>query len=225
MNYIWNNSPMKGTSMHEQSNRRTFVKQSALLGSGLLLAGSNTSTHAQTLQSDIFDVIKKRRSVRKFKPTPVPDEHVTRILEAASYAPTPRNRQDWKFVVVTDRTKIDNLRDECIAVIGENSKQYFTDYMSAPVYIVILAGGKTQNPGNDLLSGALAAGYMFLAARALGYGTVFCRNSVPEQIARKVFNIPEDLQWVCITPIGVPDEWPPTPPKKDVKELIIQNQF
>ena len=216
---------MKGKYMMEKSNRRTFVKQSALLGSGLALAGNTTLSHGQTIQSDIFDAIKKRRSVRKFKSTPVPDEHVTRILEAGSYAPTPRNRQAWKFVVVKDRAKIDELRDQCIAAIGENSKQYFTDYMSAPVYIVILASAKTQNPGNDLLSGALAAGYMFLAARALGYGTVFCRNSVPEQIARKVFNIPEDLQWVCITPIGVPDEWPLTPPKKDVKEFIVNNQF
>ncbi|MEJ2705132.1 MAG: nitroreductase family protein [Sedimentisphaerales bacterium] len=211
--------------MHAKSNRRTFVKQSALVGSGLMLAGGGASAHGQALQSDIFEVIRKRRSVRKFRPTPVPADHVTKILEAGSFAPTPRNRQAWKFVVVTDRAKINNLRDECIAAIGEQSKQYFTDYMSAPVYIVILADGKTQNPGNDLLSGALAAGYMFLAARALGYGTVFCRNSVPEPIARKVFNIPDDLQWVCITPIGVPDEWPQTPPKKDVKELIVQNQF
>ena len=146
---------MKGRIMHKQSNRRTFIQQGTLLGSGLLLAGSNTSSHGQALQSDIFDVIKKRRSVRKFKPTPVPEEHVRKILEAGSFAPTPRNRQDWKFVVVTDRAKIDHLRDECIAVVGENSKQYFTDYMSAPVYIVILANAKTQNPGNDLLSGAL----------------------------------------------------------------------
>ena len=51
--------------------------------------------------------------------------------------------------------------------------------------VVILAAGKTRNPGNDLLSGAVAAGYLFLAARALGYGTVFCRNSIPEPIARK----------------------------------------
>ena len=216
---------MKGRNMHARSNRRTFVKHGAMIGSGLIWAGSSVSARGQGLQSDVFEVIRKRRSVRKFKPTPVPDDHITKILEAACFAPTPRNRQDWKFVVVTDRTKIDELRNQCIAQAGERSKQYYTDYLSAPVYIVILAGGQTQNPGNDLLSGALAAGYLFLAARALGYGTVFCRNSVPEQIARKVFNIPEDLQWICITPIGVPDEWPQTPPKKNVKEMVVRNHF
>jgi nitroreductase len=216
---------MKGRIMHTKSNRRTFFKRGAIIGSGLLLTNSGTLVCGQELQSDVFGVIQKRRSVRKFKSTPIPNDHITKILEAASFAPTPRNRQDWKFIIVTDKAKIDELKDRCIAEAGEQSKQYYTDYLSAPVYIVVLAGGKTQNPGNDLLSGALAAGYLFLAARALGYGTVFCRNSIPEQIARKVFNIPEDFQWVCITPIGVPDEWPQTPPKKNVQELIVQNQF
>ena len=211
--------------MPSKANRRIFMKDTMVLGTGLLLAVNRSSTPAQGNESDIFEVIRKRRSVRKFKPTPVPDDHIHQILTAACFAPTPRNRQDWKFVVVTDQKKIDELKDRCIAQAGEQSKQYYSDYLSAPVYIVVLAGGKTSNPENDLLSGALAAGYLFLAARALGYGTVFCRNSIPEQTARNVFNIPEEYQWICITPVGVPDEWPETPPKKDVNELIVQNQF
>lgn len=211
--------------MNTKPSRRTFMKRTALIGSGLALFGSSDSAIAQDNKSDVFEVIKTRRSVRKFKSTPVPDEHITKILEAACLAPSPRNRQDWKFIVVKDRAKIDELKEQCIKMAGERSKQYFTDYLSAPVYIVILAGAKTRSPGNELLSGALAAGYLFLAARALGYGTVFCRNSVPEQIARKVFNISEDYQWVCITPVGVPDQWPQTPPKKNVKDLIVNNQL
>jgi len=211
--------------MNIKKDRRTFIKQAAAIGSGLVLAGGNTPASAQEPESDIFEVIKKRRSVRKFKSTPVPDEHITKILEAARYAPTPHNRQDWKFIVVKDKTKIDELKEQCIKMAGNDSKQYFTDYLSAPVYIVILAGAKTKNPENELLSGAVAAGNAFLAARALGYGTVFCRNSVPEQIARKVFNISDDYQWVCITPVGVPDEWPQTPPKKKLEEFIVNNQF
>jgi len=211
--------------MNTKKDRRTFIKQAAAIGSGLVIAGGNVSSSAQEPKSDIFDIIKKRRSVRKFKSTLVPDEHITKILEAARYAPTPRNRQDWKFVVVKDRVKIDELKNQCIKMAGDDSKQYYTDYLSAPVYIVVLAGAKTRSPENELLSGAVAAGYIFIAARALGYGTVFCRNSVPEEIARKAFNISDDYQWVCITPIGVPDDRPEMPPKKDLDELIVNNQF
>ena len=95
-------------------------------------------------------------------------------------------------------------------------------WLVAGLGLVVLAGARTRSPENELLSGAVAAGYLFLAARALGYGTVFCRNSVPEQIARKVFNISEDYQWVCITPVGVPAEWPETPPKKNLEELVVR---
>ena len=211
--------------MNTKKDRRTFIKQAAAIGSGFVLAGGNASANAGQGESDIFEVFKKRRSVRKFKSTPVPDEHITKILEAARFAPTPRNRQDWKFIVVKDKAKIDELKDQCIKTAGDDSKQYYTDYLSAPVYIVILAGAKTRSPENELLSGAVAAGYLFVAARALGYGTVFCRNSVPEDIARKVFNISDDYQWICITPVGVPDEWPDTPPKKKLEEFIVNNQF
>lgn len=210
--------------MNDSKNRRSFLKLGATVGTGLVLGGINTTSNGQGQGSDstVFDVSKKRRSVRKFKSTPVPDEHITKILEVAASAPTPHNRQDWKFIVVKDRAKIDELKDECIKIAGDSAKQYVTDYLSAPVYIVVLAGARTRSPENELLSGAVAAGYLFLAAQALGYGTVFCRNSVPEQIARKVFNISEDYQWVCVTPVGVPAEWPETPPKKSLDELVVR---
>ncbi len=210
--------------MDRNKDRRSFLKYGVTIGSGLALGSMNITANGEAHNGDstVFEVSKKRRSVRKFESTPVPDEHITKILEVAASAPTPRNRQDWKFIVVKDRAKIDELKDECIKIAGDNAKQYVTDYLSAPVYIVILAGARTRSPENELLSGAVAAGYLFLAARALGYGTVFCRNSVPEQIARKVFNISDDYQWVCITPVGVPAEWPETPPKKSLEELVVQ---
>ena len=64
-----------------------------------------------------------------------------------------------------------------------------------------------------------------LAARALGYGTVYCANSISEAITKKVLNIPEDYQRICITPIGIPDEWPKTPTKKGVNDMIIYEKF
>ena len=158
-------------------DRRRFIQEGFLCGAGLplgmgLLAGGADKAGKKPCQ-DIFDAIKKRRSVRKFKSTPVTEEHLKMILSAANYAPSPRNRQAWKFVVIRDRNILDQIKEACIKRTGERARQYFTDYLSAPVYIVIVASTKTRNPINDFIGGALAAQNLMLAARALGYGTVY----------------------------------------------------
>jgi len=209
-----------------KTNRRAFLKGSAALGAGLsvgsvkLFAKSNDET-----EFDIFKVIKSRRSVRKFKPTPIPEEHLTKILEAANYAPCPRNRQAWKFIVVRKREILDKIKEACIRSSGENSRQYYTDYLSAPVYVEVVAYKKTRNPVNDITAGALAAENLLLAARALGYGTVYCVNSIPEAVTREILNIPEDYERICTIPIGVPFEWPETPEKKSLKEVVMYDKF
>jgi len=64
-----------------------------------------------------------------------------------------------------------------------------------------------------------------LAARALGYGTVFCVNSIPEEITKSILNIPGNYKRICITPIGIPEAWPETPEKKAINEVILYDQF
>jgi nitroreductase len=215
---------MEGKDM-KTTKRRHFLKTSLVGSAGLLSSSFIQGADDAQAQSDLFATFKSRRSVRKFKPTPVPDEHIRQILEAAHYAPSPRNRQAWKFVVIKNRKILDQIRDECIKRGGEGSKQYFTDYLSAPVYVVVLADTQTRNPMNDATAGALAAENLMLAARALGYGSVFCVNSIPEDVTKKILNIPDNYKRVCITPIGIPDKWPETPAKKDLKEAIVYDKF
>jgi nitroreductase len=89
----------------------------------------------------------------------------------------------------------------------------------------VLAYTKTRNPANDITAGVLAAENLMLAARAFGYGTVFCVNSIPEEITKGILNIPDDYKRICITPIGIPEEWPETPEKKEVKEVVLYDKF
>jgi 5,6-dimethylbenzimidazole synthase len=215
---------MEGKDM-KTTKRRQFLKAGLVGSAGFLSTTLVPAANASQTQSDLFAAFKTRRSVRKFKPMPVPDEHIRQILEAAHYAPCPRNRQAWKFVVIKNREILDQIREECIKRGGERSKEYFTDYLSAPVYVVVLADTQTRNPVNDMTAGALAAENLMLAARALGYGSVFCVNSIPEDVTKKVLNIPDNYKRVCITPIGIPDKWPETPPKKDLKEAIVYDKF
>ena len=68
----------------------------------------------QNQQVDLFDLIKTRRSVRKFKPDPIPEEHVIQMLEAARLAPTAGNQQPWKFLVIRDPARIERMKQACI---------------------------------------------------------------------------------------------------------------
>jgi hypothetical protein len=64
-----------------------------------------------------------------------------------------------------------------------------------------------------------------LAARALGYGTAYGTDAVPKSVIQKTFNIPERYRVVCITPIGIPVEWPAAPEKKELDDFIVYEQF
>ncbi len=65
-------------------------------------------------ETDFWNVIMKRRSVRKFKPDSIPDSALLKIINAARMAPTSGNQQPWKFLIVRDRNKIDEMKEKCI---------------------------------------------------------------------------------------------------------------
>ncbi|MFO7979586.1 MAG: nitroreductase family protein [Candidatus Aminicenantes bacterium] len=64
-----------------------------------------------------------RRTVRKFKSTPVPQEHIMKILEAAHYAPNSGNQQPWKYLVIRDRAKLDLLSEKALLWYLERYKK------------------------------------------------------------------------------------------------------
>lgn len=230
-----------------QKNRRDFLKTGLMLGAGTAISripGAGCPKESDdTEDMPVFDAIHKRRSVRSYLPTPVPDEHITKICDAARMAPTSGNQQPWKFLVVRKRAKIDELMEACkeasrtaykarqkpseedLAKFEERIKAYFEKISSAPIFIVVLVDMQSKYPTYNRYDGPLAAGYLMLAARALGYGTVFFTDSIPDKVSKQVFNIPARYQRVCITPVGVPREWPETPAKKELAEMMVFESF
>ena len=194
-------------------------------------------------QEYLFDLFKKRRSIRKFRPDPVPDEHIMKILDMARTAPTSGNQQPWKFFVIKDRAKLDELKDACIerrlessraggitdpeelGKVEERAARYYGDYLSAPVYVAVLVDSTSRYPAYNRYDGSLAGGYLMLAARALGYGTVFSQDSIPYDLIRDIFGIPEMYERICFTPIGVPVSWPEPPEKKRLGDLVVFEKF
>jgi len=220
--------------------RRTFLQACALAGTGLVLASriaAAAEPSAASTSANLFELIKKRRSVRKFKADAVPEADITRILDAARLAPTSGNQQPWKFLVIRDRAKIEQMKESCVQHAlayfdkrtdnmasredcEKTARSNYGNYFSAPVYIVVLTDNNSQYPDYNHWDGPLAAGYLMLAARALGYGTVFITDGIPDAITKKVLSIPDRYTRVCITPLGVPTEWPDSPPKRKLAELI-----
>lgn len=226
--------------------RREFIKSSGII-TATFLTGTAYSNVNQSNPEDkspsILDAIMNRRSVRHYKPTPVPQQNIQLILEAASMAPTAGNQQPWKFIITQDQNTIMKLKNECISSsidrfknkkdvskeqIEEKTlktKEYYDKCFSAPVYITLLTDKESKYPSYNHWDGPLAAANLMIAARAFGYGTVHYTDSVPSAITKQVLNIPDRYERVCFTPIGIPVSWPDTPQKKKLESFIVKDSF
>ena len=207
---------------------------------GVLVNSALAQTQYTPEQEYLFNVIKSRRTVRKYKPTAVPKEHILKILDAARLAASAGNQQPWKFLVIQDKEKLARLKEELLnwnfeaykekmkpeelEKAREASRKYFEGALSAPVYVAVLVDTKAKYSDFILYDGTLAAGNLMLAARALGYGTGFF-TFLPEDKSKAFFKIPEQYKLICFVPIGVPEEWPPTPPKKPLEEVVVFESF
>jgi nitroreductase len=114
---------------------------------------------------DLFDSIQGRKSIRRFKQTPVPDDDIKKILDAGRHAPSANNTQPWSFIVVKNRTLLKQMADAARQMIdrmipyAESEKQaqrlaaykgnYYTFFENAPVVIAVLMEG--YDAGTDRL--------------------------------------------------------------------------
>lgn len=192
--------------------------------------------------SDVFNAIRHRRTVREFKSTPVPENDIRKILDAARYAPTCGNIQPWKFVVIRDPDRFDSLEillknrweqtirnqtklsEQDRNMYIENGKKAIEKVLTAPVYIFTFVDTSVY-ADYAMHDGSLAVGMMMIMARALGYGTGYFTTYFPEDVIKPFVNAPDKYRLICSSPIGIPKEWPETPPKKNLDEFIIHESF
>jgi nitroreductase len=146
--------------------------------------------------------IMTRRSIRAFKDTPVTDEQIKTLLEAAMNAPSAGDGRPWHFVVTTDRAKLDALADEV-----DEGNAMFKQAQAAVLVCLDKSLEGFQGFGEQDCS--CAAQNLQLAAHDLGLGTVWIAIiNVPPRIAgcRNVLGVPEEITPFALFPLGVPDE-------------------
>ena len=141
---------------------------------------------------EVYEAIRSRVAVREFRPDPVPDASIKKVLLAARWAPSQRNRQPWRFVVVRER---DTLRR-----IGElaSSGAFIAD---APLAIAVAMEG-AKLPQFDA---ARAIENMILTAWSLGVGTVYVQG-IDRDAVKQLLAIPEGLDLITVMPFGYPTD-------------------
>jgi len=165
------------------------------------------------------EAIKKRRSVRDFKPEAVEDDTLMELLEAAVNAPTAGNVQPWKFAVV----KEDNIKQEL-----EKAALYQSWISRAPAVIVVMADlnraaaayGRRGVELYCIQDTAAATQNILLAAVEKGlYGCWI--GAFSEKGVSKCMDLPSELRPLVLLPLGYPAAIPSPPPRRQVEEVLF----
>lgn len=166
---------------------------------------------------EFMQVVRQRRSVRRYRSDPVPQVRLDHLLEAARLAPSWGNGQCWTFVVVTDG----RLRHE----LGEAGNPWVSD---APVVIVACADPRLSGRNYDqqyyLVDVGIAMEHLVLAATDQGLGTCWV-GRFDETRVKRTLGIPDRIRVVALTPVGYPDEWPAPRPRKTLGEIVRRDRW
>ena len=146
------------------------------------------------------EVIKKRRSIRKYTEEKITEEQIYEILKAAFYSPSASNRRPWHFIVVSDEEKKNELAEthKWSSMVGD-----------ASVVIVVCASEEKANRWIE--DASIATEHMHLKAQDLGLGSCWVQVRSKESKKREdyvsdILNIPENIRVLCLLPIGYPAE-------------------
>jgi F420 biosynthesis protein FbiB-like protein len=187
------------------------------------------------------DFLRSRRSIRRFKPDPIPDAMLERILTTATYAPSAHNRQPWRFVVIknadarprlakalTDKMRLDMQTEGAIeAEIEKRVASSIRRIAEAPVIILLcrdITDVRVNTPEENIMniqSTALAGLQLLLAAHAEGLGgNWICWPLYAIETIRSILNLPENWEPQGMFIIGYANEVVKEKTLKPITELV-----
>jgi nitroreductase len=178
---------------------------------------------------ELMEAIKERRSIRKYKPDPIPEEVLHQVLEAVRWAPSWANTQCWEVIVVRDP----NMKSELTNAFTTTNPAR-SSITEAPL-VVVLCGkkgvsgfkkGEAATAKGDWLmfDTGLAMQTLCLAAHGLGLGTVVV-GMFDHQKAGEILGVPEDVEVVAMTPLGYPTSASTGPKRKETSEFVFYEKY
>lgn len=182
---------------------------------------------------ELKETIENRRSIRKFKNNPIPKEEIEDLINCARLAPSAKNRQPWKFIVVNETIKNQittlMLEKENNSKISLERKIYHANssvkqtakiMQEAPILILVLKKYDNAWLTGDSLSIGASIEHICLRATDLGLGSLWIRDITytQKEIAKLVGH--EEWEVISAISIGYPDEMPNARPRKSLKEIL-----
>lgn len=175
------------------------------------------------------ELLKNRRSVRNYKPAPVPNAILHELINDSTLAPSASHGQPWQFIIVNDPAVMKRISDESkaniLAAINADPDHYaaryrswledpdFNAFWNAPSLVIILGDAGEANLHVDC---ALAASYFMFAAADRGLGTCWCNMGavIRDPELRAELGLPESADIVAPIALGYPETIPPAPKRK-----------
>ncbi len=181
------------------------------------------------MNMDLMEAIKGRRSIRKYKLDPVPEEALRTVMEAVRWAPSWANTQCCEVIAVKDP----KVKSELAACLSKGNPA-FSSVTDAPIVLVLcgirgISGyykGEPKTEKGDWLmfDAGLAMQNLCLAAHGLGLGTVIVGNFDHRKVA-EVLGVPQTSEVTALTPLGYPAMEGVAPKRKDISEFVYSDSY
>jgi nitroreductase len=168
---------------------------------------------------DVMTAIKARRSIRSYEPKPIEEEKLNRILEAGRLAPSARNMQEWRFVVVRDP----ETKKELVPAAKNQA------FVGEAAVVIAACAVETQHimTCGQLcypIDVAIAVDHMTLKAWEEGIGSCWI-GAFYENKVKDVLEIPQSVRIVSLLALGYPKEPPPARPRKPLQDIVCYDTW
>jgi nitroreductase len=178
---------------------------------------------------DLMEAIKERRSIRKYKPDPIPEDALQKIMEAVRWSPSWANTQCWEVIIV----KEPKVKSELASTLIKTNPA-LSSMIDAPIVLVLcgkkgISGfkkGEAATVKGDWLmfDTGIAMQTLCLTAHSLGLGTVVV-GLFDHKKVEEILGVPQNAEVVAITPLGYPAAEGTTPKRKDFSEFVFYEKY
>jgi nitroreductase len=166
---------------------------------------------------ELYESIRKRYSCRSYVDKPIEKDKLDRVMEAARLAPSARNCQDWRFVLVTDK-KVK------AALLEKGTSQQFLANSTIIAACSVNNGTMSCGQPTASIDVAIALEHIALAATAEGLATCWIGSFKPDGV-RAALGIPENIVVVELMGLGYPADKQPAPKRMRLEEIVCHDRW